>query len=445
MSARAASPPISGTASLPGLLLRQARERGAEVALRDKHRGLWREITWGSYAQRTAQVGLALAELGVRPGDRVAIHASNRPEWVIADLAIQGIGAVAVGVEDPEVEAALAHCEARVLFAEGDEQLDRALAAREGLPALERIVVMDSGSDRRLDDRAVVTFFELEHAVPVRGAVQDWASHVEDLDPASVATIVYTGSEPGHRKGAMLTHANLAWAAGTLRESLSARPDDEILSALPLGHIAERVISVATAVDSGLTVNFGEGGDSFARDVRDVQPTVVVRRAREWEAVMAGVEARMADASRAKRAAYKFGAAGGGPVGNALARRPVRAKLGLAQVRAALSVAGPVEPRTLESLRSLGVEVRELYGLAETTSVCTLAPPGHGRPGTAGRVPDGVEVRIFGDDEILVRSPGVFAGYFRDEEATRAAIEPTGWVHTGDRGMFDPDGFLTLT
>ncbi|MDP9384792.1 MAG: AMP-binding protein [Actinomycetota bacterium] len=443
----AAAPPALG--SLPEMLLHQARERPRAAALREKHRGRWRETTWAQYAECAARVGLALAELGVEPGDRVAIHAENRPEWVISDLGIQGIGAIAVGVYPTspaaEVEYLLSHSEAKVLIAEDEEQLDKALAVRERLPALRRIVVMDPRNVAQLDDPMIVTFEAFEASVDSDGAVEAWAARAQQLDPAAPAIIVYTSGTTGPPKGAMLTHANLAWAASVLREAFGARPDDEVLSYLPLSHVAERIFSVIDAVGIGYVVNFGEGGESFAQDLRDVQPTIFIGVPRVWEKMLAGVQIRMGDASRLKRAAYRFGTGGGGPARSLLLHRPLRDKLGLSRVRVAVSGAAPIAPQVLEFFRGLGVGVREVYAQTENTAVCTFTPEDDVRLGKVGKPVEGVEVRIAEDGEILMRSPGVFAGYFRDEAATRAVLDDDGWLHTGDVGELDPDGFLTIT
>lgn len=435
--------------TLPALLVDRARERGGAVALREKRRGRWSEVTWAAYAERAAQVGLALSELGVDPGDRVAIHAGNRPEWVITDLAVQGIGAISVAVyptsPPAETELILSHAEARVLVVEGEERLDQALAARGRLPRLERIVVIDPRETADPDDPMVGTFRALERAVPAGGAVDDWAARAHELDGNGTAAIVYTAGTTGPPKGAMITHANLAWAAETLGTTYGARPDDEVFSQLPLALLEERLVSVAVAVRSGWVVSFGECGGALAQDLHDVQPTILLGLPRVWESLRVEVGRRMADATGARRAAYGYGVAGGGRAREALVRRPLRKRLGLSRVRVAVSSTAPAAPQALGCLRDLGIRVRETYALTEATGVCTLTSNHDVRPRTAGRALPGVEVRIALDGEVLVRSPGVFAGYFRDEAATRGAIDSEGWLHTGDVGSVAADGFLKIS
>jgi long-chain acyl-CoA synthetase len=429
--------------TLPELLLQHARERPEAPAIREKRRGRWHELTWGEYAQRVARAAAGLRELGVQRGDRVAVHGENRPEWVIADLAIQGLGAITVGVYPTspaaEVEYLLAHSESVVLIAEDEEQLDKALAVRERLPALRAIVLIDPRNVRALDDPMVMTWEELEAHAPL----EDYG---RGLDPRDTAVIVYTSGTTGPPKGAMLTHVNLTWAAESFRRAFRTKPDDEVLSYLPLCHVAERLGSVINGLGTGYVVNFGEGGESFAHDLRDVQPTLFAAVPRVWEKMLATVEIKMADASRLKRWSYRAALRlAPGRFADVLALRALRDKLGLVRVERAICGAAPIAPQVLEYFWTLGVPVYEIYGQTENTAVCTLMPFDDVRIGTVGKPLDGVELKIAEDGEILTRSPAVFAGYFKDPEATAATIDPDGWLHTGDVGRLDEDGYLTIT
>jgi long-chain acyl-CoA synthetase len=429
--------------SLPDLLLAHARERPDAPALREKRRGRWHELTWGEYAERVARIAGGLRELGVQPGDRVAIHAENRPEWVLGDLAIQGIGAVSVGVYPtspaPEVEYLLGHSESVVLIAEDEEQLDKALAVRERLPALRRIVVIDPRNVRALDDPMVMTWEQLEDREPLEG-------YGQGLDDSDTAVIVYTSGTTGPPKGAMLTHANLTWAADSFRRAFGTGPDDEVLSYLPLCHVAERLGTVINGLGTGYVVNFGEGGESFVQDLRDVQPTLFAAVPRVWEKMLATVEIKMADASRLKRWSYRTALRfAPGRIADVLALRALRDKLGLGRAERAICGAAPIAPQVLEYFWTLGVPVYEIYGQTENTAVCTLMPFDDVRIGTVGKPLEGVELTIAEDGEILTRSPAVFAGYYKDPDATAAAIDPDGWLHTGDVGTIDDDGYLTIT
>jgi long-chain acyl-CoA synthetase len=429
----------TATKSLPSMLLAHAAERPDAVALREKHRGLWRETTWAQYAERAARVGLGLRALGVTPGDVVAIHAENRPEWVLADLGAQGLGAIVTGIYPTspaaEVDYLLGHSEAVVLIAEDEEQLDKALEVRANLPALRRIVVVDPRNIRGLeDDEMLMTFAELE-ALGEQADRSEWDAAVERLEPDATAIIVYTSGTTGPPKGAMISHGNLVAAAEAFLQVYDVGPDDEVLSYLPLCHIAERLFSVIDALAAGYVVNFGEGGESFMQDLRDVQPTFFLGVPRVWEKLLAGVEIRMQDASPLKRRIHRAG----------WLRRPLREKLGMSRCRIALSGAAPIAPQVLETFRDLGVPIREGYGQTENTAVCTFTPADDVRIGTVGKAAPGVELRIAEDGEILTRSAGVFQGYLKNEDATRETIDAEGWLHTGDVGELDADGFLRIT
>lgn len=454
--------------SLPAMLLDQAERRPAELALRHKRLGRWREYAWEEYARRVAAVGLGLAELGVEAGDRVAVHSANRPAWLFADLGAQGIGAITVGVYPTspaaEVEYLLGHCGAKVLVAEDQEQLDKALDVRERLPSLERIVVIDPRGLAAVEsDPTLLSFEELER-LGERRERAEFQRRVAALEEAEPAIIVYTSGTTGPPKGAMLTHRNLVAAADATEGVYDVGPRDEVLSYLPLCHVAERLVSLIDALGRGYAVNFGEGVETFSADLREVQPTFFLGVPRVWEKVMAQVEIRVADASPLKRATYaaalRLGrrvarrrlAGSFGPLDRLLyglgwlvAYGPLREKLGLRRVRVALSGAAPIAPGVLEFLWAIGVPVREGYGQTENTAMATYTPVDDVRLGTVGRALPGVELRIAGDGEILTRSAGVFAGYFNDPAASADAVDADGWLHTGDVGELDADGFLRIT
>jgi long-chain acyl-CoA synthetase len=435
--------------------------------MREKHLGRWRQWSWADYERRAANVGLALLELGVAPGDRVAVQCENRPEWLIADLGVQGVGAVSVGIYPTspaaEVEYLLSHSGAKVLIAEDEEQLDKAMATRHKTSSLERIVVIDTRGVRDLDDPMVMTFDQLEKLGEHR-RIEEWRERVGALDPSQPALIVYTSGTTGPPKGAMISSENLVAAGRAFQEVFGVREDDEVLSYLPLCHIAERLGSVVNAVYNGYVVNFGEGGESFQTDMREVQPTYFLGVPRVWEKMLAGIQIRMNDASRAKRMTYRFWLGRGrrlavsrmkgdlGPLerivyglGWLFLYRSLRDKLGLGRVRVAISGAAPVAPQVLEFFWALGVRVREGYGQTEGTAMATYTPAGDVRIGKVGTALPGCEVIIDSDGEILVRSPGVFLGYLNDEEATRKTVDANGWLHTGDIGEMDADGFLSIT
>jgi long-chain acyl-CoA synthetase len=461
-----------GTSGLPGptlpaILLHRARATPEHVAMRKKHLGVWKQYTWADYAARAAAVGLGLRALGVEPGDRVAVHSLNRPAWVLADMGAQGIGSVTVGIYPTcpasEVEYLLRHSGSKVLVAEDEEQVDKVLAVRRSLPDLDKVVVVDTrGVD--MSDALLMSLADLEALGRDQGGVDDYAALVDGLDPQSAAIIVYTSGTTGPPKGAMLSHDNLMAAARHADAVFSLSAEDEILSYLPLCHIAERLISVIDAIGVGYVVNYGDGVDELAADLREVQPTFFLGVPRVWEKLLATVAIRMDDAGWLKRTNYRFWMSRGhalarrrwqGGLGLAgrvqyalgwlLLYRSLRRKIGMGRLRFALSGAAPIAPQVLAYFWALGVPVLEGYGMTENTAQGTITPPDDVRLGKVGTAVPDCEVRIAEDGEILTRGPGTFMGYLHDTEATAEAIDAEGWLHTGDIGEFDDDGFLTIT
>ena len=452
--------------SLPAIVLRRGRATPDRVAMRAKDRGRWNTITWSTYAQRVELAARGLHELGVMAGDRVAIHAENRPEWLIVDLAVQSLGAISVGVYPTspasEVEYLLSHSEAKVLIAEDEEQVDKAIAVAKNLPHLEKIVVLDPrGVD--LSSELLAELAELEALG--RGSTFDVDRSAAAISPESPAIIVYTSGTTGPPKGAMLSHLNLIAAASASGAAFGVDERTEVLSYLPLCHIAERLISGIDAVAQGYVVNFGEGGDSFAEDLREVQPTFFLGVPRVWEKLMAGITIRMEDAGALKRWNYAIWMRLGTGVarrrwkggrlrgidkvryalGWLLLYRPLRAKLGMSRVEGVLSGAAPIAPQVLEFFWAIGVPVREGYGQTENTAQATVTPDDDVRLGMVGKPIAGVEVRIADDGEILTRGAGTFLGYFKDPKSTAETVDAEGWLHTGDVGELDADGFLKIT
>ncbi len=462
-------PPATNVApaTLPAMLLARAAERGESVAIRHHDLGVWTPISWNEYAVRAARVGMALDALGVAPGDRIAIHSENRPEWLIADIAAQGIGAVPVGIyptsPSAEVDYLLGHSEAVLLVAEDEEQLDKVLEVRDNLPNLRQIVVIEENTVlQHLDDPQIMTFDEFEALGAGREA--EWAERVAALDPDEMAVIVYTSGTTGPPKGAMLSQRNMVSAARSMGEAFQSDNHDEVLSYLPLCHVAERLNSSINALDVGYVVNFGRGGPFFAHDLRDVQPTLFLGVPRVWEKMAATVEIRMNDASPTKRRLYRWAVRRGQRVGRdrmdgrtgpfgmllgwvswLLVFRSLRDKLGLRRVRLALSGAAPIAPQLLEYFWAIGVPVREGYGQTENTAVATYTPADDVRLGKVGKALPGVEIKIAESGEILTRSPGNFLGYLKNPEATAETLDEDGWLHTGDVGELDAAGFLTIT
>jgi long-chain acyl-CoA synthetase len=464
------APPTLSLETVPGLFFAQAARRGRAVALRRKRYGIWQRITWEEYAAQVRLVAHALLALGVQRGERVGLIGENRPEWLYADLGIQSIGAITTGIyttSSPEqVHYILDHAGCRIFIVEGEEQLDKALEVRGRLPVLEHIVVMDPEGLRGFHDPQVLLWEQFlalgtEHARRAPAAVDE---RLAQLAPEDVAVLIYTSGTTGPPKGAMLTHRNITWTTAAIDAATPFRADDEVLSYLPLAHIAERQFSVFLPARWGYTVNFVENTDTVLENLTEVAPTVFFGVPRVWEKLYSGVTLRMQENDVVKRAAYRAAlAVSRAAVRRRLARQavpvwlraaagaadrlvlaPLRRRLGLHRIRLAYSAGAPIAPELLEYFWTIGVPVREIYGQTEDAGPTTVMHGDDIRLGTVGKPLPGVEVRIAPDGEILVRGPNVFAGYFRDPAATAAALAD-GWLHSGDVGELDADGFLRIT
>jgi long-chain acyl-CoA synthetase len=460
----------SRTDTLPHIFRARCRSAARRVALREKHLGIWRPYTWDDYYDRTRALGLGLSALGLRPGDRVAIHSEDRPEWVFSELGVICCGGTSVGIyptnPSAEVSYILRHSEARFLIAEDQEQVDKTLEVADELPGLERIIVIDPKGLRHYDDPRLTTYAEVE----ALGREQDPAAFeraIDDRSPDEIAMIVYTSGTTGPPKGAMLSQTNLAHAIRMSTSITPGRPDDRLLSYLPLCHVAEKILTLYIPLSSGASANFAESIETVPENIREVEPTIFLGVPRIWEKMVAGINIRMQDATPLKRANFRLWMRVGNSLGKAWLRaggryrfgwrlsyavgwlclyRAVQRKLGLAKCHTAVSGAAPIAPEVLHFFHGIGIHIREGWAQTESSGIGTFTPPDDIRVGTVGKPLEGVELRIEeSTSEILLRGPFVFAGYFRDPEATAATIDTDGWLHTGDVGYVDEDGHLHIT
>jgi long-chain acyl-CoA synthetase len=462
---------LAGPDQRPRTLVNRVNERAQAqpdlVAMRVKRLGIWRDITWAEYADNVSLVGHALLSLGVAPGDRVAVHSENRPEWLFADLGTIAVRGITVGLypTNPAAEVAylLRDSGSKVLVAEDQEQVDKALEVEGDCPDLEWIIYLEPRGVASMAHPKLMSwqaFLERgrTHREDQPRALEQLADQAKASD---VVTLVYTSGTTGPPKGAMLTNANVAFASQVIADGGGIyqpppRPDDVILSYLPLCHVAERAVTTWTNAASGVLVHFAESIETVTTNLREVQPTLFFAVPRIWEKLKAGIEIKMMSASRLKRANYavwmKVGTAMAGRVvanggshtlltrlmyalGYVFLFRALRDRVGLRKVRAASSAAAPIAPEVLFFFFSIGVVINELYGMTENSAVATTNRAGRIKLGTVGEPQPGTEVRI--DDangEILTRHPGVFAGYWNKPDATASAIDVDGWLHTGDVG-----------
>lgn len=435
--------------SLPALL--QLRRNDPGLAQRVKRLGLWQRISWQEHVSRVNALARLLIARGLMPGERVAILSENRPEWLVADLAIQSAGGVSVGIyttsSAEQVAYVLSHSEAVGLILENAEQLEKWLAVRARLPMLRWVIAIEPEGfgeveawERALDDGARLY---AEDPAPV-------AERIQALTPDDLALLMYTSGTTGDPKGVMLTHGNLLYAADAMTQTLGYTRDDEIISYLPLSHIVERDGSYAH-LKAGFVINFVENLDTFAQNLQEVRPTVLFAVPRIWEKLHAAVELHMRENHFFKRALYSWAIGTAQRQQRGAARlaaelaviRLLKYRLGLDRLRLAVSGAAPISPQILTYFRSLGIDIREGYGMTENSGLTSIHQTSF-KLGTVGTPFPGVEIKIAPDGEILTKSPGNFKGYFKNPEATREALED-GWLHTGDIGELDEDGHLKIT
>ncbi len=462
-----------GVKSIPELLRSIALEEPDKVALREKEFGIWQETTYAGYWDLVKSAAMGMWALGIRPGDKVAIQSENRIAWVVSDIAAQSIQAASVGLyptnPSAEVEYLLGHSEAKILIAEDQEQVDKALEVKDRLPHLNKIIYVEPRGVRSYDDPMLMSW-EVFLGMG-RAALAESPGRVDELvdgiDPDDVGTLVYTSGTTGPPKGAMLSHNNMVWVSESGRRLIAGDevpPSVQYLSYLPLCHVFGRLYDLAGALAMRATVNFAESIETVVSDLGEIQPTYFPAPPRIWEKMHASVQIRMADASAVKKVLYKIFLSAGmrnadrmlergsrGPwgglvhaVGNALVYRSLKKKLGMQRCEQAISGSAPIAPEVLKFFMALGIPIFEGWGMTETTAVGTVNSLGDMKLGTIGKPIDDVEIELADDGEILVRSPGIFKGYFKNPEATAETIEPDGWMHTGDVAEWTEDGFLRI-
>jgi long-chain acyl-CoA synthetase len=447
----------------------RAQAWGALPALRHKRRGLWQTTTWADYFANSRAVGLALSSLGLQRGDVVCVLSENRPEWLYADMGAQCMGLVGNGIyptASPEqVAYILQHSRARILFVENQQQLEKVLAVRGSCPDLKRVVVLDRVGLRALSDENVL-FFDtlLEHGhLLAQTQAQEFDQSIDATKPLDIAFLVYTSGTTGQPKGAMISNRNLVFQLGQAVHYLDAAVGDRSLSFLPLCHIAERMATSFNPLAVGLIVHFPENGGTLFNDLREVAPHVLFAPPRFWEKLYSQVDmfmrdaiaparwvyGRALDASQTRVAAKLAGQAASPSVLERLqmlaAFQNLKTFLGLQHVKSALTGAAPVPADLIKWFLSIDIELREAFGMTETCGFCTSTPTGGIKLGWAGKAGEGTELRIGLENEILVRGPNVFVGYWCDDGRTSEAVDDDGWLHTGDCGELDANGYLAIT
>jgi long-chain acyl-CoA synthetase len=458
---------LRGEATMPGLLRHRAQERGSQVALREKVHGIWRGRTWSDYYRQARRTALGLMKLGLKRGDRLIIAAEDIPEWFYADLGAQMIGVQVVGIypTNPwaEVQYIAGHCRARVAVTGDQEQTDKVLEAMkqgDGLPHLEHVFCVDMKGLRRYapgrpDSYASLMSLGDRLAEEDPDANRRLDASIDALVPDDVNILVYTSGTTGPPKGAMLTHRNFvygAYAYAAARQMVG-KPFESVCY-LPLCHVAERTYSTVLHLLTGGCVNFAESIDTVASNIREIGPTFFLGVPRIWEKLQQHFEFRMKDSGRLQRALYKAGMKRGRVLSDrraahgrlvspldrlefafwyAVLFRNMQRHMGLNRTHTRMCGGASVSPETLRFFDVIGLPVGQGYGLTEAGGLAFVQVPG--RPlvaGSCGPAMPGVEWKLGDDQEIFVRSPGVFKGYLYDEKGTADILKHDGWLASGD-------------
>ena len=456
--------------TLPQMLAAHARRHGhRRVALREKEFGIWQEVSWADYAGHVRAVGLGLESLGLRRGETLAIVCGNRPAWLYTELGAQAVGAIPVGVYvdslPEQLRYIVEHSEARIVMVEDQEQADKVLGARAQLPKLERIVVDDT---RGLEDYREPLLISLEE-VEGRGQEADarepghYDALLERGRPDDVALLAYTSGTTGDPKAAMLSHRNLVSMATGVTQVDRVRDTDDIVSFLPFSWVGEQLMSVAIALHAGATVSFPEGQATLREDLREIGPHVIIAPPRFWEAMCSEYQVKIGDAGRLKEAAARLAIGVGmrvaerrlkrqrvgpglrvaGGLAHLLTFRALLDRLGLSRVRCAYTGGAALGPELFRFFRAIGLNLKQVYGQTESGGISVLHPDDDVRPETVGKPTADTTIKISETGEILISSPTVFLGYYKNPEATAHVLDG-GWLHTGDAGVMEDDGHLVV-
>ena len=457
--------------TIPKLLKASAGKYGKRVALREKDLGIWQDITWAQYYQKTKHFGLGLLSMGLEWEDKVSILSENNPEWLYADLGTQSVGGVVVGIYPTnvatQVEYILDHSQSKFVVVGDQEQADKVLEVQDRLQDLRKIIVIDMKGLRRYRSPLIMSF-EDALALGEKKDQEDpslFDTLVDQTNPEDTALMVYTSGTTGKPKGAMISHRNAIASARNFLSCTPLRADDVIVSYLPLCHIAERSFSVLyPLMTGGITVNFAESLNTVQDNIREIAPTIFFAVPRIWEKMQSGHIMRMRDATPLKRwvngwcerkekELYDMECRGGasGPYWKAMKTltsvlhgHPLKKHFGLNRVRYVYTGGAPTPPETVLFFHAIGIKIRNLYGSTECTGICSVHQGGDVRVGTVGPLSPGVEMRVGEDGELLFKTEGVFKGYYRNPEATTEAVVD-GWYFSGDVGRLTEDGHLVIT
>jgi long-chain acyl-CoA synthetase len=445
--------------------------RGDRPAIREKKFGIWQSTSWRAWLQKAKEIAYALDDVGFRPGDVASIIANATPEWVYADMGVLCAGGVSSGIYPTDAPSQVAYLindsGTRVIFVEDEEQLDKVLVCRDRCPTLERIVVFDMEGLSGFSDPMVMSLDEFmalgRNAMTGREAL--WEEMVASRGPDDLAVLVYTSGTTGPPKGAMHSNRSVTHQMRYADYLLVPTDEEERLVFLPLCHVAERIGGYYLSVAVGSVMNFAESPETVPDNLREVQPTAFLAVPRIWEKFYSAITIALKDATPLQQAMYRWAIGVGqrladcrlegrepppslrlmGRAAYWLVFRNIRRMLGLDRVRIAFTGAAPIAPDLIRWYLALGLDMREVYGQTENCGVATLMPNDRIKLGSVGKAAPWGEVKISPEGEILVRGDYLFMGYLNLPEKTAETVDADGWLHTGDIGTIDNEGFVRIT
>ena len=458
--------------TIPAMFWNAVQQRGPSVWLRQKDLGIWRSWTWTQVGQMVREIAHGLMALDFAPRETASILSNTNIEWVMCDLAVLSANGVANGIYPTDAADQVHYlCDdsaTTVLFVEDDEQLDKALEVRDRLPRLRKIVVFDMEGLRDFDDPMVISLEALRslgrHHLAQHSEAMD--ERVAAVRPDDLAILVYTSGTTGKPKGAMHAHKGLVYEARGLNTLISRDETDECMCFLPLCHIAERMGGEYFSMYTGAKLNFVENPETVPENVREIAPTVFTAVPRVWEKFYSGVMIALKEASALQQAAYAWAIGVGQRVADHVLKGEavpgslklqfraarllvldnVRKLIGIHRARFLVTGAAPISPELVRWYLALGVPMLEVWGMTETCGASTGVPAERIKPGSIGPAAQFNEVRLDPQTgEILVRGPNVFMGYLNLPEKTAETIDTDGWLHTGDVGVVDEEGFFRIT
>ncbi len=457
--------------TLPQILFKQAKELGSnKIALREKMYGIWLSYNWLDYFRYTRNVALGLKALGLKRGENIGIITDNHPEWLFTEIGAQAVGAITVNLFTSsvakELTTMLNRIQAVYVVAQDQEQVDKLLEMKEQLSHVRKVIYVDQTGMRTYTDRPWLMSFkelldlgaDLDAKQPNLFEEELWEGKSDD-----VALMIMTSGTTGIPKLAMISHRSFTEIARKWVETAPIGPGDNWISITPTAWIVDQMWGVGVSPLTGMTMNFPETLETITEDFREIGPVVIITSSRFWEDLASKIRVKIADAGWVKRKLFVLGEKIGGalvdheskkePVPTPLqvlhkifARvvyRPLLDRVGCSQIRAAITGGHPISPDVIRFFRAKGLNLKHAYGLTEGGGVFQVQPDKEVKPESVGKPLPRTEVKIAEDQEVLVRTPSCFVGYYQDPQATKKVIRD-GWLHTGDAGYIDDDGHLLI-